>query len=271
VTRPIVFCSDYGLADEFVGVCHGVIARLAPDVRVIDLTHGISAMNVIHGASVLCASVPYLPVDGVVLAVVDPGVGSDRKALAVETAGGAILVGPDNGLLSLAWDALGGPTRAVQITSPDVILQPTSQTFHGRDVFAPAAAKLAAGADFGSLGPEVDVDELVRVSVAAPTVTLGSVRGSVLAVDRFGNVQLSLREEHLEKGGLAEADDLALDTDEAGSILLRRARNFADVRWGQAALIVDSAGWLMAAVNGGSLAEALRVNVGDPVVVSRVG
>ncbi|MFN2545566.1 MAG: S-adenosyl-l-methionine hydroxide adenosyltransferase family protein [Actinomycetota bacterium] len=271
MVRPIVFCSDYGLSDEFVGVCHGVIARIAPDARVIDLVHGIPAMNVVHGAALLCSAVGYMPADAVFLAVVDPGVGSDRKAVAVEASGGALLVGPDNGLLSLAWDALGGAARVVEITSPDVILEPRSQTFHGRDVFAPAAARLASGADLGSFGPALPVDGLTVVSVAPPTVTAGDVRCAVLSIDRFGNVQLSAREEHLAKAGLAEADEFALDTDEAGAITLRRARTFADVGWGEAALLSDSAGWLTGAVNGGSLAEALRVHVGDPVVLTRAG
>src|SRR6184192_3638615 len=124
MARPIVFCSDYGLADEFVGVCHGVIARIAPEARVIDLTHGIRAMDVRGGAAELMTSVRYMPDDAVFLAVVDPGVGTARRAVAVETAGGQVLVGPDNGLLSLAWVQLGGPARAVEITSRDVILTP---------------------------------------------------------------------------------------------------------------------------------------------------
>jgi S-adenosylmethionine hydrolase len=271
LTRPIVFCSDYGLSDEFVGVCHGVIARTAPDARVIDLTHGIPAMNVTHGAALLSSSVRYMPEDAVYLAVVDPGVGSGRRSIAVEAGSGAVLVGPDNGVLSLAWETLGGATRAVEITSSDVVLEPTSHTFHGRDVFAPAAARLASGADFGSLGPEIDVSTLVTVAMPRPQVADGQIRCAVLAIDRFGNVQLAAREADLTDAGLGDRDELMLDTDEAGTITLRRARTFSDVGPGQAALIVDSAGWLAAAVNGGHLAEALRIGVGDPVVIGRVG
>ena len=271
MVRPIVFCSDYGLADEFVGVCHGVIARIAPEARIIDLTHGVPAMDVTRGAGAIAAATRYMPDDAVYLGVVDPGVGSPRRAVAVEAASGAVLVGPDNGVLSLAWEALGGAVRAVQITSPDVILRPTSDTFHGRDVFAPAAAQLANGADLGALGPDVAVDSLVAVSVPGAVVADRQVRCAVLSLDRFGNVQLAAREEDLARAGLEQADELLLDTDEAGAVSLRRARTFGDVGPGQTALIVDSAGWLAAAVNGGSLAEALRVRSGDPVVLTSLG
>jgi len=267
MARPIVFCSDYGLADEFVGVCHGVIARIAPDARVIDLTHGIHPMDVRAGAAELAATVRYMPDDAVYLAVVDPGVGTSRRGIAVEASNGQLLVGPDNGLLSLAWEELGGAVRAVEIKSEEVILQPTSHTFHGRDVFAPAAAHLANGAPLDSLGPEVPLDSLLTIPMPRPQIADGQVRCGVLGIDRFGNVQLTAREEDLDRSGLDGEQDVLLDTDEAGAITLRRARTFDDVRPGQAALIVDSAGWLAAAVNGGSLAEALRIRVGDPVVL----
>jgi S-adenosyl-L-methionine hydrolase (adenosine-forming) len=268
VARPIVFCSDYGLQDEFVGVCHGVIARIAPEARVIDLTHGIPAMNVSYGAALLASSVGYMPEDAVYLAVIDPGVGSSRRAVAVETGSGALLVGPDNGLLSLTWDELGGAAHAAQIQSPDVILQPTSQTFHGRDVFAPAAAHLANGENIDSLGPSVDVESLVRVDLVRAVVAPGDVRCTVLAIDRFGNVQLSAGDDDLARAGLADEDRLVLDTDEAGAISLRRVSTFSDVPHGEAALIRDSVGRLAAAVNGGNLAEALRIRPGDPVVLT---
>jgi S-adenosyl-L-methionine hydrolase (adenosine-forming) len=271
MARPIVFCSDYGLADEFVGVCHGVIARIAPDARVIDLTHGIRAMDVRGGAAELATSVRYMPEDAVYLAVVDPGVGTSRRGIAVETTGGQLLVGPDNGLLSPAWEELGGAVASVEITARDVVLTPTSHTFHGRDVFAPAAAHLANGRGLAALGPEIALDSLVRVDMPRPQIAAGQIRCGVLSIDRFGNVQLTAREDDLAGAGLDDEHDVLLDTDEAGAITLRRARTFDDVRAGQAALIVDSSGWLAAAVNGGSLAEALRISVGDPVVITRVG
>src|SRR6266511_4683271 len=135
----ITFLSDYGLEDHFVGVCHGVIARIAPNARVIDLAHGIPPQDVLRGAMVLAGAAPFMPEDAVYLGVVDPDVGGPRGAVAVRAASGALLVGPDNGLLSLAWEALGGAEAAVEIAAPDVLLEPVSATFHGRDVFAPAA------------------------------------------------------------------------------------------------------------------------------------
>ena len=271
MARPIVFCSDYGLADEFVGVCHGVIARIAPDARIIDLTHGIRAMDVRAGAAELAGSVRFMPDDAVYLAVVDPGVGTSRRGIAVETAAGQLLVGPDNGLLSLAWKELGGAVRSVEITSEDVILRPTSHTFHGRDVFAPAAAHLAMGAPLESLGLDVEAGSLVTIPMPGPQIADGQIRCGVLGIDRFGNVQLTAREDDLSRARLDDKRELLLETDEAGVVTLTRARTFDYVRSDQAALIVDSAGWLAAAMNGGSLAEALRIRVGDPVVLSPIG
>ena len=176
MSRPIVFLTDYGMADEFVGVCHGVMLRIAPDVRVIDLTHSIPRQDVMHGALTLGRATSYLPEDAVYVAVVDPGVGSGRGSIAVRAASGALLVGPDNGVLSLAWEALGGAEDAVEITSDDVVLQPVSRTFHGRDVFAPAAAHLAVGMPLAALGSALDVDRLHVLELPGPMVAVGSDR-----------------------------------------------------------------------------------------------
>src|SRR4029450_8204561 len=154
--RPIVFMSDYGLADEFVGICHGVVIRIAPQVRVIDLTHAIPRHDVVIGAMALGRSAPFMPKDAVYLGVVDPGVGSARRPVAVACRSGALLVGPDNGVLSMAWATLGGPDQAAEITSERVLLDPVSATFHGRDVFAPAAAHLSIGLPLPDLAPPVD-------------------------------------------------------------------------------------------------------------------
>jgi S-adenosylmethionine hydrolase len=163
--RPIVFLTDYGLGDEFVGVCHGVMERIAPDVTVIDLTHAIPREDVVQGALTLGRAVRFMPDDAVYLAVVDPGVGSDRRAIGVACASGAVLVGPDNGLLSMAWDELGGARLAAEITSSAVRLEPMSETFHGRDIFAPAAAHLARG---------MALDELVEAAGLGDAVQIGT-------------------------------------------------------------------------------------------------
>ena len=203
--RPIVFISDFGLDDEFVGICHGVIARIAPESRVIDLTHGVPGQDVVRAALLLAESLPYVPQDAVFLAVVDPGVGTDRRAVAVRTRQGAVLAGPDNGVLSQAWSRLGGAVEAVEITSPEVILPGGSHTFHGRDVFAPAAALLAGGMELGALGPSVEIESLARVEALEPEVHPGRLHAQVLGIDRFGNVQLTIRADHLEQAELADA------------------------------------------------------------------
>jgi len=270
VTRPIVFLSDYGLEDEFVGTCHGVIARIAPESRVIDLMHAIPPHDVLRGALVLAQAVRFMPADAVFLAVVDPGVGTARWRLAVRTESGSDLVGPDNGVLSLAWARLGGVAEAVEIASPDVVLHPIAPTFHGRDVFAPAAAHLARGSDLASLGPPVDPGSLVILSLPEAEVRHGRVSTEVLAQDRFGNLQLSARPADLEAAGLSSAR--VLEVRGLGVVAsLHVVASFGEVEHGDLALIVDSGGWLAIAVNGGSAAEALALSSGDALTVAEPG
>ncbi len=270
VTRPIVFLSDYGLEDEFVGTCHGVIAGVAPECRIIDLTHAIPPHDVRRGALVLAQAVRFMPADAVFLAVVDPGVGTARWRLAVRTESGSNLVGPDNGVLSLAWARLGGVVEAVEIASPDVVLQPIAPTFHGRDVFAPAAAHLARGSDLASLGPPVDSESLVILSLPEAEVRRGRVFTEVLAQDRFGNLQLSARPVDLEAAGLSSAR--VLEVRGLGVVApLHVVASFGEVEHGDLALIVDSGGWLAIAVNEGSAAEALGLSSGDALTVAELG
>lgn len=267
---PIVFLSDYGLQDEFVGICHAVVARLAPDVRVIDLTHAIPPQDVLRGAVVLSQSLDYLPRDAVVLAIVDPGVGTARRAIAVRAAGGQFLIGPDNGLLSLAWQELGGAEEAVEITSADVLLHPVSATFHGRDVFAPAAAMIAIDGDLAALGAAIDVTSLETLTLSEPGVASGTIRCEVLSLDRFGNVQLNARREHLERAGLDAALSVEVQsaTTTVGASL---ATTFADIDEGAYGLFLDSNGWLAIACNGASAASALGFLPGDAVTLREPG
>jgi hypothetical protein len=264
----ITFTSDYGLEDHFVGVCHGVMARVAPGVRVIDVSHAVAAQDVRHGALVLAQAVPYLP-RAVHLAVVDPGVGTGRGAVAVE-AGGQVLVGPDNGLLVWAAEALGGVERAHALEDPAYRLEPVSRTFHGRDVFAPAAAHLAAGVDPGRLGPELDPGRLVRLERPGPRVHGDRVRASVIAVDHFGNLALDLRRQDLERVGVAAGDPVEV---RVGGRAHRLAfgETFASVPAGGLVLHEDSFGSLAVAVNRGRAAERLGARPGDPVEVARPG
>jgi len=267
LARPIVFLSDYGLQDEFVGTCHGVLARLAPRSRVIDLAHGLAPGDVLRGALILRQSLRYMPKDAVYLAVVDPGVGSDRKAVAVETVSGVALVGPDNGLLSLALTELEGVHRAVAITAPEVVLKPVSATFQGRDVFAPAAAHLAEGGDLEGLGEPVEPSDLVSVEVPRPDVANDTIRCQVLSVDRFGNAALNARLDDFMAAELPEASRLLLRLGSRRRIV-PFVSAFSDVEEGGVAILLDSAGWLAIVTNGGDAAGALGLAVGDPVRIT---
>jgi S-adenosylmethionine hydrolase len=262
VTRPIVFLTDYGLADEFVGVCRGVIERIAPGAHVIDLTHQIERQSVLQGAIVLGRAARYMPVTSVYLAVVDPGVGSERRPVAVEASSGAVLVGPDNGLLSMAWTALGGAARAVEIASDDVVLHPVSRTFHGRDIFAPAAAHLAADAPLERLGPAVDPETLQTVELSGPMVTPGALGARVVGVDGFGNVQLNATPDDLAAAGLQGR--MAIGPNEVPLV-----STFADVPEGYPALIVDSQGFVAIVVNHGSASRLFDLRPGDAVTLGR--
>ena len=260
MTRPIVFCTDYGLTDGFVGVCHGVMASVAPDARIIDLTHAIPRQDVLRGALTLSRATAYMPRDAVYAAVVDPGVGSDRRSIAVCTGAGALLVGPDNGVLSLAWETLGGAEAAVVIESETVMLSPVSKTFHGRDVFAPAAAHLARGVPLDSVGPPIDAGELHVVEMPGSMVAPGAVGTRVMEVDAFGNVQLSARLGDLEAAGIGSTLTVA-------GRLVPLVGIFADVPEGALAAIVDSQGYLALVVNHGSAAQALSLEAGSAVVL----
>ena len=262
--RPILFLSDYGLDDEYVGVCHAVMVRLARDAPVIDLTHGIPPRDVLAGALALAEAVPHAPEDAVYLAVVDPGVGTERRGVALRAAG-ALLVGPDNGVLGLAAGALGGATEAVALDTTKVATGPVSATFHGRDVFAPAAARLAAGGSLSDLGDATDPAGLVQLAPEEPRVGPGRLGTSVLGVDRYGNLRLAARPEHLGAVGLG--DDLVLlsGTD---PVPLRRVKTFADLQGEQLGLLEDSGGWLAVVRNGGSAARALGLEASSPVILA---
>ena len=196
----ICFLTDFGLTDDFVGTCHGVIERVAPGTRVIDVTHGIPAQAVMQGAFVLASTLPYMPI-GVHLAVVDPGVGGVRRPLALADAEGRLFVGPDNGLLLPAAER-AGIVEARELANPEYALESISRTFHGRDLFAPAAAHLARGVAMSELGPPIDPDALVRLDLPQAAFHDGQIEAMALYVDSFGNIALNLSREHLEAAGL---------------------------------------------------------------------
>ena len=261
----ITFLTDFGLQDDFVGTCHGVIATIAPDARVIDITHGVRPGHVIQGSLVLANTLPYMPA-GVHLAVVDPGVGGSRRALALRDEEGRLYVGPDNGLLLPAAERFGGVAEAHELANAEYSLQPVSRTFHGRDLFAPAAAHLAAGVALEELGPPLDPDELVRLEIPQPEVGQNRIRAVALAVDRFGNVALNLRREQLEQAQLVAGARIELNTS-GDRFYAVFARTFGDAPRGSLILYEDSYGSLALAVSRGSAAQLLRVEEGGEIVL----
>ncbi|MEA2291738.1 MAG: hypothetical protein QOF17_758 [Solirubrobacteraceae bacterium] len=262
MARPVTLLSDYGLADEFVGVVHAVIARLCPDARVIDLGHGVPRQDVLAGALMLARALPYAP-PGVHLAVVDPEVGARRRAVALRTAEeDRLLVGPDNGLLVPAADRFGGIVQAVEISASPWRLEPVSATFHGRDLFAPVAARLAGGAELAEAGPPLEPDELVRLDLPTARVEDGALVVAVTGTDGFGNVVLAGTHGDLAAAGLTLGRAVAA---RAGGRRVRGvvARTFADVARGELLLYEDAGGALALAVNGGDAAALLGVRGGD--------
>ena len=263
--QVVTFLSDYGLEDEFVGICHGVILRIAPWVQVVHVHHNILRQDIRHGAIVLQQSVKYLP-DSVHLAVVDPSVGAHRRAIVVQTAWGEIFVGPDNGLVIPAAQDCGGITRAFEITDRRFMLTPVSRTFQGRDVFAPAAAHVAAGVDPSEMGPAIDPQELVPLEIPEAWVHDDHMHAEVLQVDRFGNLQLNMNTGQLEDVGLASNGHLEVRL-EGHRLNVPLGTTFADVDAGSFVLIEDSYRQLSLAINKGDAAGRLRARAGSTAIV----
>jgi S-adenosylmethionine hydrolase len=263
----VSFLSDYGLADEFVGVCKAVVLRAAPSARLIDITHGIPPFDVRAGALALARAVQYLP-PGVVLAVVDPGVGTERRAVAVEVDSG-FLVGPDNGLLAPAVAMLGGASRVVSLTNAEYQLEAPGATFAGRDVFAPAAGYLAAGTPLEALGELVDPTSLVPGTVPLSRDDAGRAAGEVLWIDHFGNAQLNI-----DPGDLA-----ALGVEPGGALEIRCGQDCRTGRWVgsyaeagplELAVVVDSYGLVSLTADRRPIAEELGLRAGSEVVLGPI-
>jgi S-adenosyl-L-methionine hydrolase (adenosine-forming) len=251
----LTLLTDYGHDDDFVGVCHGVIRSIHPDAQIVDITHGIARYGVRQGALVLRNTLPYMPV-GVHMAVVDPQVGTERRALGLRTVDGRILVGPDNGLLSLAWERCGGVDLAVDVTRSPHRLEPVSATFHGRDVFAPVAARLAAGAELADAGEPLDPETLAVVELPQPRVEDGALVAHALVVDHFGNVSLNVSHEDLADSGIALGG--AVEVDVGGKrYRATYAQTFADVHPGEPLVYEDAYRTLAIAINRGDAAAAL--------------
>jgi S-adenosyl-L-methionine hydrolase (adenosine-forming) len=258
----ITFLSDYGLRDDFVGICHGVMLTICPQARVIDLTHGITRHDIRAGAIVLGEALPFLPV-GVHLAVVDPDVGAQRRAVALRVADQRVLVGPDNGLLWLAAESAGGVTEAVDIARSTFRRQPISATFHGRDIFAPVAAALAAGASLAQAGDPLDPGALVALSLPAPRWQDGVLVAHVRYVDRFGNCALNVRHEELVDSGFRLGHPATLELPRSVSLAVNFVRTFADAEPGELLLYEDAQRRLALAVSRGDAADRLGLAVDD--------
>jgi S-adenosylmethionine hydrolase len=262
----ICFLSDFGLRDDFVGTCHGVIKRIAPDAHVIDVTHGIEAQAVLQGALVLRNTLPYMPV-GVHLAVIDPGVGGARRPLVLRDLDGHLFVGPDNGLLVPAAER-AGISEAYELANPDYALPSVSRTFHGRDLFAPAAAHLAAGIPPSALGPPLDSDALVRLDLSRAIVSPDRIDAVALYVDSFGNVALNLLREDIEAINIVPGTrvELGVGGERYFAVV---ARTFADARPGDVILYEDSYDSMSIAISNGNAATLLRCAPGQPVSIRR--
>ena len=265
MARFITFLTDFGLQDDFVGTCHGVMKRIAPEVEIIDITHGIAPQAVLQGALTLANTLPFMP-EGVHLAVVDPGVGGARRALALRDGQGRIYVGPDNGLLIPAAEKLGGIIEAHELASPKYALESVSRTFHGRDLFSPAAAHLALGVPLSELGPPIDPDALARLDIPQPDVGTTRIHSIVLSIDRFGNIGLNLDRSHLDEAGVVPGTRVELLVG-AERYYAVAARTFADARPGDIILYEDAYRNISIAINGGNAADMFGVKEGQDIRV----
>lgn len=265
MTSVITLLTDYGLEDGYVAACHGVIAGIAPDARVIDVCHLVPSGDVRRGAAILAQTIPYLP-KGVHIGAVDPGAGGARRAIAVE-AGGRVFIGPDNGLLSWAVRASGGAQAAYEIRNDEYFRHPVSPTFHGRDVFSPVAGRLYCGLGTARVGPEVQVSRLVTLPEPTSQVRDGCVEGEVVSVDRYGNTQLSIAAGDLAALGVLVGDTLGVWLGRR-QLSLPYRETYAAVPPGELVAFADSAGLVAIAVNSGDAAQRLGLPPGAHVRLS---
>lgn len=264
----ICFLSDFGFAGDFVGTCKGVMANIAPDVPVIDLTHAVPGFEIEAGAEILQHATRYMPLDTVYLAVVDPGVGTGRRALAVRTGQGSLMAGPDNGLLVPAAESLSGISAAVELTNVEYQVKPVSSTFHGRDIFAPAAAHLAAGVDLLELGREVDPGSIAPLILPGfETVSDSTYRAKILDIDRYGNARLSMMQDELP---LEYGATLQVDSGD-GEMPVRYFDTFGAAGDGELILVPDSHWRLSLAINKGNAAHALALCRGNNIIFRTEG
>lgn len=265
----VTFLSDFGHDDVQVGVCHGVIARLAPQVRVIDVCHAVTVGDIEHGAVLLAAAVPYLPV-GVHLAAVDPlSRDGSARAVAVHCGDGSLFVAPDNGLTSFAWEAAGGVREAFLLDNEEWWLPHPSPVFRARDIYSPVAARLAEGESPSGAGTPIDPATLVALTPRACSIDDDHVHGEVVAVDHFGNLSLNMVRGDLEAAGIMLGDDVEVRV-HGRSVTVPFAATYGHVPAGRLCVCEDAQRRVTLAVNLGRATQRLRADRGDPVVVSRL-
>ena len=264
--ETISFLSDFGTTDEFVGVVHSVINSIAPFVKVIDVTHGIPHYDIRSGGLALARSAQYLS-PGVVLAVVDPGVGTQRRAVAVEVGGGeSVLVGPDNGLLAPTVALVGGADRAVSLTETKYQLPAPGPTFAGRDIFGPAAAHIASGVDLLDLGEEVEVSSLVPGLMPITSKEDDGLHAEVLWVDQYGNAQINLDPAELE---INENEINHFEITTSGlTRIAKKVNNFEELSGGELGLTIDSYGLVALVIGRGSAADEMKISTGNQIIIS---
>jgi len=271
--RPFIsFLTDFG-PDSAAAVCRGVMLSIAPEAHINDISHSVRKYAIRDGAYLLAGSLPWMPV-GVHVAVVDPGVGTPRRPIGLLTARGDVLIGPDNGLLIPGAEALGGVREARVLENRDWMLERTSSTFHGRDIFSPIAAHLAIGGPFAEVGPEVEVGSLVEIEFPTPTVRDGSFESAVVYVDSFGNLRIAGESGDLARavGELAPGRVFEVEFGPAngsGPIIETATwtKTFGDIPRGRPLLYEDSSGRLAYADNQADVARRLGVGVDRPVTI----
>ena len=269
--RPVVsLTTDFGLRDPSAAICKAVVLGVAPDALVIDVTHEVEKYAIRDGALMLWCALPYLPI-GAHVAVVDPGVGTDRMPIALETHRGDVLIGPDNGILLPGADRLGGIVRAHLVESHEYRLPQVSRSFHGRDIFSPAAAHVALGVPIEALGREIDANRLVPLDWPEPEPHEGMLVSAVIYVDTFGNVKLAGEPADLETalGPLEPGARLRVDADEIRPFDAVWAETFGRVPQGQPLVYEDSYGRLCLAMNRGNLAAASGLHADARIAIRR--
>lgn len=265
--RLIVLMTDYGYRDTYVGVVKGVIKSINPEADIVDLTHGVTRHNVFEAALMLAASAKYFPKGTIFVVVVDPGVGSERRAILIETSN-YILVGPDNGCLTILAEQ-DGVKRVIDISNTRYRLPETSSTFHGRDIFAPVAAWISRGVPIEEFGPEIPYESIVKTAISEPEVDVVKriIVGEVIYVDVYGNLMTNIRKNHVDSLNPSIGSKLKLQISGRTHVCTYES-SFSKVPAGEIACYINSWGYFEVAINMGDASKILGVEHGAKIVVS---